>query len=157
MLQHREETYQNIEIVAGTIHGFQGDECDVIITVLNAPKGLNKSSSEKIFLNRKNILNVAISRARDYLFVLMPHADTEGYANLREIKRIGAIGTTHCKNEVSVFNADIIEKTLFNDFNFIEKNTFVTSHQMSNIYTDAQKLYEVRIDENSVDIQINSN
>lgn len=156
MLQHREETYQNIEIVAGTIHGFQGDECDVIITVLNAPKGLNKSSSEKIFLNRKNILNVAISRARDYLFVLMPHADTEGYANLREIKRIGAIGTTHCKNEVSVFNADIIEKTLFNDFNFIEKNTFVTSHQMSNIYTDAQKLYEVRIDENSVDIQINS-
>jgi hypothetical protein len=157
MLQHREETYQNIEIVTGTIHGFQGDECDVIITVLNAPKGLNKSSSEKIFLNRKNILNVAISRARDYLFVLMPHADTEGYANLREIKRIGAIGTTHCKNEVSVFNADIIEKTLFNDFNFIEKNTFVTSHQMSNIYTDAQKLYEVRIDENSVDIQINSN
>jgi hypothetical protein len=87
----------------------------------------------------------------------MPHADTEGYANLREIKRIGAIGTTYCKNEVSVFNADIIEKTVFNDFNFIEKNTFVTSHQMSNIYTDAQKLYEVRIDENSVDIQINSN
>ena len=52
---------------------------------------------------------------------------------------------------------ELIEKTLFNDFNFIEKNTFVTSHQMSNIYTDAQKLYEVRIDENSVDIQINSN
>ncbi|MEE0947223.1 MAG: leucine-rich repeat protein [Bacteroidales bacterium] len=157
MLQHREETYQNIEIVAGTIHGFQGDECDVIITVLNAPKGLNKSSSEKIFLNRKNILNVAISRARDYLFVLMPHADTEGYANLREIKRIGSIGTTKCKNEISVFNADMIEKALFDDPNFIEKNTFVTSHQMSNIYTDAQQLYEVRIDENSVDIQINYN
>ena len=62
-----------------------------------------------------------------------------------------------CETEDYILYADIIEKTLFNDFNFIEKNTFVTSHQMSNIYTDAQKLYEVRIDENSVDIQINSN
>lgn len=155
MLQQQEERYENIEITAGTIHGFQGDECDVIITVLNAPKGLS-TSSERIFLNRKNILNVAISRARDYLFVLMPHKDTDGFENLREIKRIGSIGIDKCKDEVTLLNADVIEKTIFGDSMFIEKNTFVTSHQMSNIYTDAQKLYEVRIDENAVDIQINS-
>ncbi len=155
MLQQQEERYENIEITAGTIHGFQGDECDVIITVLNAPKGLSKSS-ERIFLNRKNILNVAISRARDYLFILTPHKDTDGFENLREIKRIGSIGVDKCKDEISLLNADKIEETIFGDSKFIENNTFVTSHQMSNIYTDAQKLYEVRIDENAVDIQINS-
>lgn len=155
MLQQRRELYPNIEIISGTIHGFQGDECDVVIAVLNPPKGL-KGMPERIFLNRKNILNVAISRARDYLFVLIPHVDTDGYANLEQIHRIGAIAKTKCAADMSIINADMVEKIMFDDSAFIERNTFVTSHQMANVYTDAQKLYEVRIDENAVDIQINS-
>lgn len=155
MLQQRREVYPNIDVVSGTIHGFQGDECDIIITVLNTPKGL-KGAPDKIFLNRKNILNVAISRARDYLFVLIPHVDTDGYENLNEIQSIGDIANKKCRTDLSIINADIVEGIIFNDSAFIEKNTFVTSHQMANVYTDAQKLYEVRIDENAVDIQINA-
>ena len=155
MLQQRREVYPNIDVVSGTIHGFQGDECDIIITVLNTPKGL-KGAPDKIFLNRKNILNVAISRARDYLFVLIPHIDTDGYENLNEIRSIGYIANKKCRTDLSIINADLVEGIIFKDSAFIEKNTFVTSHQMANVYTDAQKLYEVRIDENAVDIQINS-
>lgn len=155
MLQQRREVYPNIDVVAGTIHGFQGDECDVIITVLNTPKGL-KIAPDKMFIERKNILNVAISRARDYLFVLIPHVDTDGYENLNEIQSIGSIANKKCRTDLSIINADVVEGVIFNDSAFIEKNTFVTSHQMANVYTDAQKLYEVRIDENAVDIQINS-
>ena len=40
---------------------------------------------------------------------------------------------------------------------FIENNAFVTSHQLTNVYTKAVKRYEVRIDENSVDIQLGDN
>lgn len=155
MFQQSRKSFENVEVVSGTIHGFQGDECDVIITVLNTPKGLN-GAADKIFLNRKNILNVAISRAKDYLFVFMPHMDTYGYDNLFELKKIGSIAKSKCKSDLSVTNADEIEKIIFNDANFIMNNTFVTSHQMANVYTDAQKLYEVRIDETAVDIQINS-
>ena len=155
MLQQRREVYPNIDVVSGTIHGFQGDECDIIITVFNTPKGL-KGAPDKIFLNRKNILNVAISRARDYLFVLIPHIDTDGYENLQEIQSIGYIANKKCRTDLSIINADLVEGIIFKDSAFIEKNTFVTSHQMANVYTDAQKLYEVRIDENAVDIQINA-
>jgi len=51
-----------------TVHGFQGDERDVIIFVLNPPINLTPYSH---FDNRK-LLNVAISRAKDYLVILWP-------------------------------------------------------------------------------------
>ncbi len=61
-----------VEILVGTIHSFQGDECDIIIVVLNQPPII--STDPRMFLNKQNILNVAISRARDYLFIVMPAA-----------------------------------------------------------------------------------
>jgi hypothetical protein len=45
-----------------------------------------------MFLNKQNILNVAISRARaylfDYLFIVMPDDETEGVENLHKIAKI---------------------------------------------------------------------
>jgi hypothetical protein len=73
-----------------------------------------------------------------------------------EIQRIGHIAATRCKNDVAVFNADEVEQVMYGSRSYIESNTFVTSHQMANVYTDAIKLYEVRIDETAVDIQINT-
>ena len=37
----------------------------------------------------------------------------------------------------------------------IENNTFVTSHKMTNVFNNPFTKYEVRIDENAIDIQIN--
>ncbi|MEI9809452.1 MAG: C-terminal helicase domain-containing protein [Bacteroidota bacterium] len=65
--QHQEN--DKTEVLVGTIHGFQGDECDIIISIFNPP--LSISQHPGMFLNRQNILNVSISRARDYLFVIM--------------------------------------------------------------------------------------
>ena len=142
----------NIEVSAGTIHGFQGDECDIIFVVLNPSVGL-KTSPDKIFLNNKNIINVAISRARDYLFILFPNSKTEGFENLVEIKRLGKIA---CEDEenVALFTSDEIENNIFGSTSYIEDNSFVTTHQLANVYTQTAKKYEIRIDENSVDIQI---
>ena len=61
---------KEIEVQVGTIHGFQGDECDIIFAVFNPPPSI--TDSKEMFLNKRNINNVSISRAKDYLFIVMP-------------------------------------------------------------------------------------
>lgn len=143
---------ENIKVTVGTVHRFQGGQCNLMFVVLNPPLGM-KNASDRIFLNNKNILNVAISRAQDCLCILLPHRDTEGYSNLREINSIGAIAMKNNAN-VAVYTCDKIEEIIFGKKFFIENNTFVTSHQLTNVYTQASKRYEVRIDEKSIDIQL---
>lgn len=142
----------NIKVVVGTVHRFQGGQCNLMFVVLNPPLGI-KNASNRIFLNNKNILNVAISRAQDNLCILLPHSDTDGYENLYEINAIGAIAAKDSKY-VATYTCDQIEEILFSRKFFIENNTFVTSHQLANVYSKASKRYEVRIDEKSVDIQL---
>lgn len=145
-------TPENINVTVGTVHRFQGGQCNLMFVVLNPPLGI-KNASDRIFLNNKNILNVAISRAQDCLCILLPHRDTEGYSNLHEINSIGAIAMKD-KDNVAVYTCDKIEEIIFGKKFFIENNTFVTSHQLTNVYTKASKRYEVRIDEKSIDIQL---
>lgn len=154
IIEFRRDKPDNVEINVGTIHGFQGDECDIIFAVFNPPTGL-KGAAEKIMLNNRSIINVAISRASDYLFVLLPHNDTEYYSNLVELNKLCRI----CKGmendgNVTKNNCDKYEEKMFDDCAFIEKNTFVTSHQLTNVYTQSEKRYEVHIDDKSVDIQL---
>ena len=77
---------KNVDIQIGTIHGFQGDECDIVISLFNPPPSI--SNSPDMFLNKQNILNVSISRAKDYLFILMPDEKTENLYNLRKVNKI---------------------------------------------------------------------
>lgn len=151
MIEQRTDIPINVEILVGTIHGFQGDQCDIIITVFNPPTGI-KVAADRIMLNNRNILNVAISRASDYLFVLLPHPDSYGYENLIEINKLCGIANLKCQS-VNLFNSEIVEKAIFGKRDFIEQNTFVTTHQVANVYTNVSGLYEIRIDENAVDIQ----
>lgn len=141
-----------VDIHVGTIHGFQGDECDVIFVVLNPPVGL-KGAADRVFLNDKNIINVAISRARDYLFVLYPHQSTDGFDKLREMKTLGRI-MYESGRDVMAYTCDEIERIIFGKPFYIENNAFVTTHQLANVYTEGAKKYEVRIDVTSVDVQI---
>lgn len=141
-----------INVIVGTVHRFQGGQCNMIITVFNPPLGM-MTANDRIFLNKRYILNVAVSRAQDYLCVLLPHCDTEGYRNLYEINMLGNIAQRDPEN-VSTLTSDQLEEILFGKKFFIENNTFVTSHQLTNVYSKAVKMYEVRIDEKSVDIQL---
>ncbi|NPB03652.1 MAG: AAA family ATPase [Thermotogae bacterium] len=52
-----------------TVHGFQGDERDIIIVVMNPP---SESPDGYSHFNNERIVNVAISRPRDHLIILMP-------------------------------------------------------------------------------------
>ena len=153
LIEQQKNIPENIKYNVGTIHGFQGDECDIVIVVFNPPKAMG-TQPEQIMLNKKHIVNVAISRAKDYLFVLIPHPSTDGFKNLYEIRNLGRLATNAVSEHVQSFTSDGIEQILFGKPFYLENNTFVTSHQMANVYTEPGMKYEVRIDDNSVDIQI---
>lgn len=150
--EQRTELYNNVDVQIGTVHGFQGDECDIIVAVYNPPARGMKRNAGNVFVNKKNILNVAISRAQDYLFLLMPDGDYEDYNNL-ETKTIGVIAKKDT-TEMTVTNSQVLEKVIHGDSHYLDKNTFVTVHQLANVYSDPSSKYEVRFDEKSVDIQI---
>ena len=155
LIEQRTNARENVEISVGTIHGFQGDECDVVVAVFNPPVGIGSEKyASKSFVNRQNIVNVAISRARDCLFILMPDTETYGFKNLKKLGGFVNYATTVLKNETSLIHSTELEKRMFDDSNWIDRSTFVTSHQLANVYGDSNYKYEVRIDDNAVDIQL---
>lgn len=144
--------FDGIDVLFGSAHGFQGDQCDIIIVVLNPPASGLKRAADMTFINNQNILNVAISRASDYLFLLIPEKDYENFDSLYEIKKIGKNMTSlGC----SISTSDDVEKIIFGESQYIESNTYVTSHKMTNVFNNPFTKYEIRIDENAIDIQIN--
>jgi len=144
--------FDGIDVLFGSAHGFQGDQCDIIIVVLNPPASGLKRAADMTFINNHNILNVAISRASDYLFLLIPEKDYENFDSLYEVKKIGKNMTSlGC----SISTSDDVEKIIFGESQYIESNTYVTSHKMTNVFNNPFTKYEIRIDENAIDIQIN--
>ena len=49
---------------------------------------------------------------------------------------------------------DYIEKLMFGKFDYLEENTFTTSHQSVNVYELPEQIYEIRSEDNAIDIQI---
>lgn len=142
-----------VDIQVGTVHTFQGDECNILFAVLNAPPTI--SSSAKMFLNRQNIINVAISRARDYLFLVMPDDNTYKVENLHLIKRVEKLFANETNS--GEFVAQDIETLLFGTANYIEENSFTTGHQNVNVYVRPERNYEIRSEDTAVDIQLHGN
>ncbi len=141
---------EGVDLQVGTIHGFQGDECDIVIAVLNPPPTI--SNDPRMFLNKQNILNVAISRARDYLFMVMPDDQTEGIDHLRRVGEIERL--IRGGGEFVEYSSHDIEKIIFGNPTHLEENTFSTGHQMVNVYRKPERYYEVRSDEAAIDVQI---
>jgi hypothetical protein len=147
---------KNISISVGTIHGFQGDECDMIISLYNPPQFI--SDSENCFLNKQHIINVSISRARDYLIMLFPtdpekRFQTEKLVLLNKINSIINADSSLESNFIQ-YSADQIEKIIFGQNSYLENASFPTSHQDVNVYSKLDKKYEIRFSENAVDVQI---
>lgn len=146
-----------IEVVTGTVHGFQGDECNLVIVVLNPPRNITRSP--RSFLNKKNILNVAISRAKDKIIILTPY-DPDNELNLDDLHQLRWIehlagSLIDCRGHVTGYEATDIEKSLWGSSSYIEDVTISTSHQKINIYAKAVRRFEIRHDENAVDVLIN--
>ena len=105
-----------------------------------------------MFLNKQNILNVAISRARDYLFIVMPDDETEGVENLHKIAEIETLAKSG--GAFSDYSSRIVEEMIWGNQSYLEDNIFSTGHQMVNVYHKPERNYEVRGDESAIDVQI---
>lgn len=145
-----EEIPKQIDVQVGTIHGFQGDECDIIIAVFNSPPSI--SDNPNMFLNKRNIINVSISRAKDYLFMLMPDDYTENINRLYRIKRVEQVIEESGSYEKSFSPG--WEHIIFGSETYLEDNAFSTGHQSVNVYGLPEKRYEVRSEDSAVDVQI---
>ena len=132
-------------IITGTVHRFQGDEFDIILNLLNPPPTI----SSNIFLNNQNILNVAISRARDYLILLIPVIE-----GLGQIKRLETILKTKIMQHYQELTSETIEKILFQQSNYIDKNTSISTHQNINVYGKPKQKYEVLLSSRAVDVRM---
>ena len=141
---------KEIDVQVGTIHGFQGDECDIIFAVFNTPPTI--TSGKDMFLNNRNIINVSISRAKDYLFIVMPDDNTENINNLSLVKHVEQLFKD--SSAYSEFQTHDLEQRMFSNACYLEENTFSTGHQSVNVYGLPEKCYEIRSEDDAVDVQI---
>lgn len=144
MIEHRDISNDSCKVQCGTVHSFQGDECDIMIVILNPPMTIGPKSH----INNQNIINVAMSRAKDYIFFLVPDNITSGFATRDVLGKISGY-------EKSILFCNDLEKIIFGEENYIQNNTSVTYHMPVNVYYESSSLYEVRKDDKAVDIQIN--
>ena len=80
LLQNR---FEGTGMLIDTVHKFQGKECDTVILSTVANKVKFYEEEEKIdFLNNPNLINVAISRAINKLYVLASHEILEQEGSL---------------------------------------------------------------------------
>lgn len=144
MIELRNISNDSCNVQSGTAHSFQGDQCDIMIVILNPPANVGLNSH----VNDQNIINVAISRAKDYVFLLVPDDRTPGFPTREVLGKISG-------NEKSILFCNTIEKVMFGQENYIQQHTNVACHMPVNVYYEPSSLYEVRKDDMAVDIQIN--
>jgi superfamily I DNA and/or RNA helicase len=145
MLENRPIHTDNCSVTCGTAHSFQGDECDIMLIVLNPPL----QCSNKSHINNQNIINVAMSRARDYIFFIMPQGQPKGMKIKEHLNYILD------KKQKGMFFCPDVENIMFGSTNFIVSNTHVTCHMPVNVYCEENSLYEVRLSNEAIDIKIN--
>jgi len=140
---------EKIKVYSDTVHGFQGDECDIVFFVCN-PNNYYYTGHEKSLLSKEYIYNVAISRAKDYLVILHP------YTTIRNNKFINEIGVSFKNNfgNSRILNSNEVEKVLFNDENFIENNSYVSGHDNVNVFGLSEMKYFIKANDIAIDIQL---
>ncbi|MBB2147372.1 AAA domain-containing protein [Pedobacter gandavensis] len=153
----------HLTVIIDTVHGFQGDECDMVFFIVNPPNHKISHPNYNAFIHKKFLINVAISRAKDYLIILYPDHQTEGIHNLQQINR-NSPGSLESilRDQMNIdldsitVNSEHIEQKIFSEKQHIEKNTFTNQHQLVNIYAQAQKKYVVRESYNAIDMHFQS-
>lgn len=140
---------ENIKVISDTVHGFQGDECDIVFFVCN-PNNYRYTGDKKALLSKEYIYNVAISRAKDYLIVLHP------YTAIPNNNFINKIGHSYRNNfgNTKILNANDIENILFNDRNYIESNSYVSGHDNVNVFGLSEMKYFIKANDTAIDIQL---
>lgn len=143
------EISDKLKIYSDTVHGFQGDECDIVFFISNPNKNYY-TGHPKCLLSKEYIYNVAISRAKDYLIILHPF---EAIKNNPFINSIKASYSTHFENPI-IHSSSEFEKKLFGQKDYIGENSYITGHDSINVFGQIKKKYFIKANESAIDIQL---
>lgn len=140
---------EKLVIYSDTVHGFQGDECDMVFFVSN-PNNYYYTGHPKCLLSKEYIYNVAISRAKDYLIILHP------FEAIRENPYINSISASYSKNFENplIRESGEFEKIMFNQKDFIERSSYITGHDNVNVFGQIEMKYFIKANESAIDIQL---
>lgn len=152
MIEGHPSQSPRLKITTGTVHGFQGDENNVVFAVMN-PGNSNVIYSR--FLNKPYIINVAISRAEDYLVLFIPDEGSLGIEELSLVQRLLEIISSLPVEMVTEIHAQEIETKIMNKARYFEKNSMAVNHQLVNVYGVPHVPFVVRLNDNAVDIHWN--
>jgi len=137
-----------LNIICNTVHSFQGDQCDLVIFIVN-PNNWQYTGHKKSLLSKEYIYNVAISRARDYLWILNPFNHLTN-PHVNEIVDVNS----SLNGKSKIHASGQIEKLLFGDTGYLEGYSFVTGHDNINIYGESEMRYFIRANEYAIDVQV---
>jgi hypothetical protein len=138
-----------LKIYSDTVHGFQGDECDIVFFISN-PNNYYFTGHPKCLLSKEYIYNVAISRARDYLIILHPFEAINNNTYINSI--MSSYGRNFGKPQIK--KSSEIEKIIFNQKDFIEMNSYITGHDNVNVFGQIEMKYFIKASDNAIDIQL---
>jgi superfamily I DNA and/or RNA helicase len=136
----------NISVFCDTVHGFQGDECDIILFVLN-PNNSYFTGHPNSLLSKEYIYNVAISRAKDHLWIICPFNAIKNNPHVNNLIEVAG-------NNKSIVQADSLEKYLFGEKDYILKNTYLTGHDNINVFGQVEMSYFIKAGATAIDIQL---
>ena len=141
-----------LKVYADTVHGFQGDECDIVFFIAN-PNNYDYTGHPKCLLSKEYIYNVAISRAKDYLIILHPFNAIKGNVFINKLMAV------YSNNFVPpiIKEASAIESVLFQQTNYIDKNSYFTGHDNINVFGQTDMRYFIKSNDGAIDIQLRQN
>ena len=92
---------------------------------------------------RSYYVNVSISRAKDYLFIVMPDDNTENINNLRLVKRVEQLVKN--SDSYSEIKTSELEKLIFSSSTYLEDNSFSTGHQNVNVVITSYSIHYTKL------------
>lgn len=136
----------NITVFCDTVHGFQGDECDIVLFVVN-PNNTYYTGHPNSLLSKEYIYNVAISRAKDHLWIICPFKSINNNTHVNKLIEVAG-------NSKTLVQADKLEQYLFGEKDYILRNTYLTGHDNINVFGQVEMSYFIKAGTTAIDIQL---
>lgn len=123
----------------GTVHTFQGREAEIVIFLLGAPNS-NQIGARKWATNSPNIINVAVSRAKRYLYVIGSYG---AWANIGYARDLA--NNLPCKNNIG------IDDTITPDNSIVhEENSTNDEKVQTNQKSEPQSVYFATVETSEI-------
>lgn len=139
----------HVEVHCDTIHGFQGDQCDLVLFTAT-PNNRRFTGHRKALLNKHYLYNVAVSRARDYLWVLYPDYPEEPNSHIRDLMDVCA----EDGHEPHIVPASVVEREFLGRSDAIESANYFSGHDPINVYGYPEQHYFIKSGPTAIDIQL---